>query len=233
MKFEATSSTSSCSEDEEEDEEVDPLSLTAEPANNTLATLKFVNGQLAPRTTHVANRVTNPGQQTRNGQLLTQQQQQSRTTLQIHTTTKPSTQQSNSTTSTTTILRQNNNGNLITTNKIRAANNGAIFQDGGTAEFILPPDSTMTEISLPTAGKILDDLGNEIGLDDEDELVTSSTNNVSVLNSTPTRSLVLRKLPVTPVRSSVRTNYLYSPSIASPHQQHSMNRLVLTNAKIA
>ncbi|KAK4305062.1 hypothetical protein Pmani_023027 [Petrolisthes manimaculis] len=87
-------------------------------------------------------------------------------------------------------------------------------------EFILP-DSTMTEISLQSNGALVDDLGNEIKIEGE----------AGVGNNSSPRGLVVRKLPgVTPLRSAtVRANYVYTPSISSPHQQHTLNRLVLTN----
>ncbi|XP_064089791.1 forkhead box protein K1-like [Macrobrachium nipponense] len=92
-------------------------------------------------------------------------------------------------------------------------------------ELILP-DSTMTEINLQTNGSVVDDLGNEIKVEEEPSSITSSS----------PRGLVVRKLPgITPLRSAtVRANYVYTPTISSPHQQHhTLNRLVLTNGKLS
>ncbi|XP_042208330.1 forkhead box protein N4-like isoform X2 [Homarus americanus] len=91
-------------------------------------------------------------------------------------------------------------------------------------EYILP-DSTMTEISLQSNGALVDDLGNEIKIEGESSIHASPS----------TRGLVVRKLPgVTPLRSAtVRANYVYTPTISSPHQQHTLNRLVLTNGKLS
>ncbi|XP_045599549.1 forkhead box protein N4 isoform X2 [Procambarus clarkii] len=91
-------------------------------------------------------------------------------------------------------------------------------------EYILP-DSTMTEISLQSNGALVDDLGNEIKIEGETSIHA---------NHSP-RGLVVRKLPgVTPLRSAtVRANYVYTPTISSPHQQHTLNRLVLTNGKLS
>ncbi|XP_042864931.1 forkhead box protein P1-like [Penaeus japonicus] len=90
-------------------------------------------------------------------------------------------------------------------------------------EYILP-DSTMTEISLQSNGALVDDLGNEIKIEGDSPIHTSAS----------PRGLVVRKLPgITPLRSAtVRANYMYTPTISSPHQ-HTLNRLVLTNAKLS
>ncbi|ROT84257.1 uncharacterized protein jumu [Penaeus vannamei] len=90
-------------------------------------------------------------------------------------------------------------------------------------EYILP-DSTMTEISLQSNGALVDDLGNEIKIEGDSPIHT---------NASP-RGLVVRKLPgITPLRSAtVRANYMYTPTISSPHQP-TLNRLVLTNAKLS
>ena len=231
MKFEAASSTSLCSEDEDEDEEVvDALTLTDPPT--TLATLKFVNSTAAAQ--QQPARTISIGQQQQ--QLL----HQPRTTLQIHTNKQHP-----------TILRQGSSqlqqklrANSLATSALfttTTGNNGLLTSASASPndrepEFILP-DSTMTEFSFrPSAGTIIDEHGNEISIDDD---LPSSVNcngisNVSVVSSP--RSVVLRKMPgITPVRSNgtaLRTNYVYSPSLASPHQ-HSLNRLVLTNAKMA
>lgn len=93
-------------------------------------------------------------------------------------------------------------------------------------EYILP-DSTMTEINLQTNGSVVDDLGNEIKVEEDSSPLTT--------NSSP-RGLVVRKLPgITTLRSAtVRANYVYTPTISSPHQQHhTLNRLVLTNGKLS
>ncbi|XP_053649347.1 forkhead box protein N4 isoform X2 [Cherax quadricarinatus] len=91
-------------------------------------------------------------------------------------------------------------------------------------EYILP-DSTMTEISLQSNGALVDDLGNEIKIESESPIQASPS----------PRGLVVRKLPgVTPLRSAtMRANYVYTPTISSPHQQHTLNRLVLTNGKLS
>lgn len=80
-------------------------------------------------------------------------------------------------------------------------------------------------LSLQSNGALVDDLGNEIKIEGE----------AGVAGSPSPRGLVVRKLPgVTPLRSAtVRANYVYTPSISSPHQQHTLNRLVLTNGKLS
>lgn len=73
-------------------------------------------------------------------------------------------------------------------------------------------------------GALVDDLGNEIKIEGDSPIHT---------NASP-RGLVVRKLPgITPLRSAtVRANYMYTPTISSPHQP-TLNRLVLTNAKLS
>jgi len=89
-------------------------------------------------------------------------------------------------------------------------------------EYVLP-DSTMTEISLQSNGALVDDLGNEIKIETDPPVQQPIQ-----------RGLVVRKLPgISPMRSAtVRANYVYTPTLSSPHQ-HSLNRLVLTNAKMS
>lgn len=84
----------------------------------------------------------------------------------------------------------------------------------------------MIEILGPQSnGALVDDLGNEIKTEGE----------ATIQGSHSPRGLVVRKLPgVTPLRSAtVRANYMYTPTISSPHQQHTLNRLVLTNGKLS
>lgn len=116
--------------------------------------------------------------------------------------------------------------NASTTNSPRTITTQAVKRPASTSsheEYILP-DSTMTEISLQSNGALVDDLGNEIKIETDPPVQQQAVQ----------RGLVVRKLPgISPMRSAtVRANYVYTPTLSSPHQ-HSMNRLVLTNAKIS
>lgn len=203
MKFESNGGVSSCSEDEDEDEEVDPLSVDT-PSTPTVGTVKILNPHTSPTIVTSNQR----GAQT----VVSNQQQHIRQPVQNGRTSHPtSIAQSASTHShgRPTLTTQSLKRNSVTSSE--------------EPEFILP-DSTMTEISLQSNGALVDDLGNEIKIEGETPIHASSS----------PRGLVVRKLPgVTPLRSAtVRANYVYTPSISSPHQ-HTLNRLVLTNGKLS
>jgi len=116
--------------------------------------------------------------------------------------------------------------NASTNNSPRTITTQAVKRPAPSSheEYILP-DSTMTEISLQSNGALVDDLGNEIKIETDPPVQQQQAIQ---------RGLVVRKLPgISPMRSAtVRANYVYTPTLSSPHQ-HSMNRLVLTNAKIS
>ncbi|XP_050708875.1 forkhead box protein N4-like isoform X2 [Eriocheir sinensis] len=203
MKFESNGCVLSCSEDEDEDEEVDPLSIDA-PATTTVGTVKILNPLTSPTIVTSSQRGTSTVVSSQ------QHQQHIRQTVQNGRTTLASPHPTTRTTYTTHTLKRN-------TSPLSSE-----------PEFILPdilPDSSMTEISLQSNGALVDDLGNEIKTEGE----------ATIQGSQSSRGLVVRKLPgVTPLRSAtVRANYMYTPTISSPHQQHTLNRLVLTNVNQA
>ncbi|CAL4113829.1 unnamed protein product [Meganyctiphanes norvegica] len=113
-----------------------------------------------------------------------------------------------------TAIGSNNSPRTITTQ--------AVKRPASSPSYVLP-DSTMTEISLQANGALVDDLGNEIKIETDPPV-----------HQPIQRGLVVRKLPgINQMRSAtVRANYVYTPTLSSPHQ-HSLNRLVLTNAKIS
>ncbi|XP_063845896.1 uncharacterized protein LOC135091826 isoform X1 [Scylla paramamosain] len=206
MKFESNGCVSSCSEDEDEDEEVDPLSIDS-PVTPTVGTVKILNPLTSPTIVTSNQRGTSTVVSSQQ-QHIRQTVQNGRTTLATHSTTSQSTPTRNTTITHT--LKRNSNPSV------------------DEPEYILPdilPDSSMTEISLQSNGGLVDDLGNEIKTEGE----------ATIQGSQSPRGLVVRKLPgVTPLRSAtVRANYMYTPTISSPHQQHTLNRLVLTNGKLS
>ncbi|XP_042208321.1 forkhead box protein N4-like isoform X1 [Homarus americanus] len=203
MKFESNGGVSSCSEDEDEDEEVDPLAVDT-PTTPTVGTVKILNPLTSP--TIVTSNQRGPQAVVSNQQQhIRQSVQNGRTSLSSSVAQSASTHTNARTTFTTQSLKRNS----VTSEE---------------PEYILP-DSTMTEISLQSNGALVDDLGNEIKIEGESSIHASPS----------TRGLVVRKLPgVTPLRSAtVRANYVYTPTISSPHQQHTLNRLVLTNGKLS
>ncbi|KAF2364455.1 Fork head domain [Trinorchestia longiramus] len=260
MKFEAANSASSCSEDDDEDDEVDTLMLTEPPTSLTVLTRPSNPAVVSrcaatvvhqPRTTLQVHTTTSKPQQP--AILRHNSQPPILATAKVRTSINNGGSNNCSATpifaatvSTTTpgspeyILPDS------TMTEISFQANGALLDDLGNELNIEDEVSSSSNIGVCVSSadvSSITSLGSIVASNSIAHIATGVTSNtrnggvnissgVANVNamSSP-RSLVLRKLPLTPVRSSaLRANYVYSPALGSAH---GLNRLVLTNAKIA
>ncbi|XP_018007956.1 uncharacterized protein LOC108665689 [Hyalella azteca] len=232
MKFEAASSASSCSEDDDDDDEVDALTLTEPPSSMTVLNRGSI------QQTRTALHVTKCQQPAILRQSNTHRQQQILAT-KVSATLPSSPEYILPDSTMTEISFQTSAGGIIDS----LGNEISIDDEVSSSSNICVTATDVSPIASVVVSNNVSSLGSIVASNNSITHLTSgvvtsnlgnitanisAAANVSVLSSP--RSLVLRKLPLAPVRaSSLRANYVYSP-LGSPH---GLNRLVLSNAKIA